>query len=262
MLRAGFRMAGALRGGLPAFRGLRALAGRAAEVRSRLLGAAALACPGEFLREMLERNGYPPGAVAVAPHGIEAPGRLCRRTPLAEEEHLRVGYVGPLQPHKGAHLPIDALARLGAGVPVRLTYRGAAGNGEGYARDVLRRIAAEPRAVHAGPYAYAQVGDVLAGLDVLVVPSLWYENTPTIIYEALAAGVPVIASDLGGLRELVGRYGGGWLFPRGDVGSLAALLGELAADREAVRRRAAEIRPVPAFAEHLAYWLRVYQAVR
>ncbi len=69
------------------------------------------------------------------------------------------------------------------------------------------------------------MGRALAETDVLVVPSLWYENSPVVIQEAFAAGVPVIASDVGALPEKVGSAG--WLFPVGDANRLQELLKDI-----------------------------------
>ena len=66
-----------------------------------------------------------------------------------------------------------------------------------------------------------------------------------------AAGVPVIASDLGGMRELVETLRGGWLFPRGDATALAEVIRALALDRGRVHRVAEGLAPVPTFAAHL-----------
>jgi glycosyltransferase involved in cell wall biosynthesis len=68
------------------------------------------------------------------------------------------------------------------------------------------------------------VGRVLAGTDLLVVPSLWWENQPLVILEALAAGTPLAVSDLGGMAELVGEGTDGLRFPAGDVDALERLL--------------------------------------
>jgi glycosyltransferase involved in cell wall biosynthesis len=99
----------------------------------------------------------------------------------------------------------------------------------------------------------------MARLDVLIVPSTWYENTPTVIYEALASGTPVVATDHGGMRELVDAYRGGWLFPRGDVGARASLMKRLVENRDLVRRAAAGIRRVPGFAAHFEEVALVYE---
>jgi glycosyltransferase involved in cell wall biosynthesis len=62
--------------------------------------------------------------------------------------------------------------------------------------------------------------------DVLVVPSLWAENAPLVALEARAAGCPVIASDIGGLPELIEDGRDGLLFPPGDSDALAAILAQ------------------------------------
>jgi glycosyltransferase involved in cell wall biosynthesis len=73
------------------------------------------------------------------------------------------------------------------------------------------------------PSSPAQRDAVLAGLDLLVVPSLWWENSPLTIHEAWQRGLPVLASDRGGMSELLAQ-GGGATFPPGDDAALAALL--------------------------------------
>ncbi len=247
---------------MPYSRWLLALRERARVVRERLLGADAILCPGRFLREMLARNGYPPARLRLSPHGIVNPAALRTTRPPQTQGALRFGYIGPLAKHKGAHLPIEAFARLKADGVANLSYWGSprAGNADcDYAASVLKRISDTTGATHRGPYANDAVKEVMAGLDVLIMPSLCYENTPTILYEAFAGGVPVIASDQGGVRELVQTYQGGWLFPRGDVASLAALMERLILQRDEVGQAAARIRPVPDFADHVREVLDIYE---
>ena len=68
-----------------------------------------------------------------------------------------------------------------------------------------------------GRFDAPALGEVLKGIDVLVVPSVWYENTPFVILEALASSTPVIVSNLGGLAELVEEGKNGFLFDTGLV---------------------------------------------
>ena len=105
-----------------------------------------------------------------------------------------------------------------------------------YIASLRHAAAADPRIRLAGAYGAAEGDDVFAGMDVLVVPSVWYENTPFVVLEAFAAGVPVVASDLGGLSEVVREGENGCLFPAGDARSLGALLQSLAADPGRLRR--------------------------
>ena len=57
---------------------------------------------------------------------------------------------------------------------------------------------------------------LMAKADVLVVPSLCYENSPTVIYESLGMGMPVLAADIGGVAELIKEGLNGWVFPAND----------------------------------------------
>ena len=249
---------------LPYARWLDALARRNQVIRQRLLGAKAVFCPGEFVRQVLVRNGYPAHRIRHSPHGIEERKRVLREPPVGAAPKLRFGYVGPLARHKGAHLPVEAFASLGLDSQASLTYRGpvaGARASDSYGALVSERIAETKGANHEGPFPNETVGEIMERLDVLIVPSTWYENTPTVIYEALASGTPVIATGHGGMRELVDAYRGGWLFPRGDVSALASLMKRLIENRDLVRRAASEIRRVPGFAEHFEEVALAYEQV-
>ncbi|MEW6382152.1 MAG: glycosyltransferase family 4 protein [bacterium] len=78
-----------------------------------------------------------------------------------------------------------------------------------------------PNAEYVGMKQGEDLHRLLAGARAVILPSLWYENQPFSITEAFAAGKPVIASDLGGMTELVNNSQGGILVSPGDVDDLA-----------------------------------------
>jgi glycosyltransferase involved in cell wall biosynthesis len=80
-----------------------------------------------------------------------------------------------------------------------------------------RRAAGERRITFEDPVASRSVMDAMREHDVIAVPSRWLETGPMVVLQALAAGVPVLGSDLGGLRELVAPGATGWLEPTDDV---------------------------------------------
>ncbi len=84
----------------------------------------------------------------------------------------------------------------------------------------------------------------MAEIDILVVPSLWYENAPLVIYEAFASNTPVIATALGGMAEAVTHEVNGLLFDRGNVPELANMLQRVVAEPGLVERLRSGIRPV------------------
>jgi GT2 family glycosyltransferase len=99
---------------------------------------------------------------------------------------------------------------------------------------------------------------VLADLDVVVVPSIWIENAPFIIREAFAARVPVVASNLGGMAEMVRDGADGLLFPAGDASALAAALRRLLDEPQLLPALRAGIRRPMSIEEDAASLREIY----
>jgi glycosyltransferase involved in cell wall biosynthesis len=98
--------------------------------------------------------------------------------------------------------------------------------------DQLRQMSRHPDIQFMGRIANDRVGEVLADSDVMVVPSLWFENSPVVIQEARAVGVPVVASGHGALAEKVRHGVDGLLFPPGDAAALHQVLRQILAKPE------------------------------
>ena len=95
-------------------------------------------------------------------------------------------------------------------------------------------------------------------LDVLVVPSRWYENAPGVIFEAFAARMPVIATDLGGMSEFVRPGKNGLLFALDRAEDLAGQLRTLIEDRSLLGRLLAGIEPVKTVDEYAGELIELY----
>lgn len=96
-----------------------------------------------------------------------------------------------------------------------------------YEAELRRRVGGDPRVRFEGSYDHAELPTILATLDVVAIPSLWHENLPTTGLNAVASGVPLIVSRVGGLTELVDDYDCGFTFRVGDADDLARLLESL-----------------------------------
>lgn len=168
-----------------------------------------------------------PGRAAhVIANPIDPPGERHPARPAGAE--TVVGFLGRLDPRKGLEDLIDAASRVGG---ARFEVVGAPRFApEGYVDGLRRRAAAAvgDRMVFAGPVA--EPGDALARFDLLAVPS---EREPwgRVAAEALAAGVPVVAADSGGLPEIVRDGVDGFLYRAGDVDDLARRISALSDDR-------------------------------
>jgi glycosyltransferase involved in cell wall biosynthesis len=164
----------------------------------------------------------------------------------AEGETGYLLYVGRLRIRKGVEVLLEALRELRRGVPGAVLR--IAGNGEH--RAALERTAADlglgPAAAFLGTQSASQVRTLLSGAAALVIPSI-YEGMPLVVVEAMDAGVPIVASAVSGIPEVVVDGETGWLVPPEDPAALARALERVLTDPaearrrgEAGRRRAAE----------------------
>ena len=121
----------------------------------------------------------------------------------------------------------------------------AAGNDDIKYREKVRQFASSDKRIHFLPEARGSERLTLfANLDALLVPSQWLETGPLVVLEAFAAGVPVIGSDLGGIKELVSDDRNGILVPHEDVTAWTAAMARLATDAGLYERLRRGIGPV------------------
>lgn len=184
--------------------------------------------PSRFLADMFLKNGLAHEGFETVPYGLEK-GRIERLPATRPRTPLRLGFCGVLSPWKGLHLLVDAV--LGSTSAVQLTVHGRTEEAmfQDYIDAAMQKANGDARITFAGAYQEGEAAQVFADMDVLVVPSTWYENTPFVMLEAFAAGVPVIASDLGGLAEIVTDKNG-ITFTSGNVESLRAKIEQIAND--------------------------------
>ena len=127
-------------------------------------------------------------------------------------DKIRFGYLGRVIPVKGITLLLESFNDLDHSL-AELNIYGELPNSSIYLKERCSNSAIHFK----GGYNYANIGKILSNIDVLVVPSIWYENSPLVIHEAFIAKIPVITSNLGGMAELVTHGKNGLLFKPRDV---------------------------------------------
>jgi glycosyltransferase involved in cell wall biosynthesis len=185
----------------------------------------------ETARRMLVANGSPAGKLVLNRLGLSQthvtpkPSAADRPT----RRPVRFGYVGRLHPSKGLTVLVEAFASLPRDLACRLDIRGPEldPTSRAYAAELRAQTASDPRVTVASGVASADVPRALADYDVVLVPSIWFENGPTIALEAMAVGTPVAASRVGNLPELIDDTVNGRLFAAADPRALAAVLREI-----------------------------------
>lgn len=129
-----------------------------------------------------------------------------------QRDHRALAFVGRLDPDKGIDVLLEAWQRI-RHVPSKLMIIG-----EGSRKDYISRLD-DPKIVLKGGLDNREVLEALRGCGACVVPSLVLENQPTVVLEALACGCRVVATDVGGTKETLGRAG--WVVAPGSVQGLA-----------------------------------------
>jgi GT2 family glycosyltransferase/glycosyltransferase involved in cell wall biosynthesis len=182
--------------------------------------------PSRYIRDQFVKFGVRTDRITVSTNGVQ-PIQLAPDLHVGPKP-LRLGFLGGLMVSKGLHILLEAVARLPTGsVTVDVfggssTYHG----DDSYRRRVEPLLIGVGARVH-GPFAHEQVGDKLSSIDVLVAPSIWPENAPLVIQEAFLARIPVVASRIGGIPEMVIHDVNGLLFNPGDAEDLSRSLRRL-----------------------------------
>nr|WP_302474379.1 glycosyltransferase family 4 protein [Roseococcus sp. MDT2-1-1] len=186
--------------------------------------------PSRFLMERHVAWGLPRERFRVMenhlpPHdpGPEAPRR---------SGPFRAGFFGQMSRLKGIDVLVRAaelLEERGADAVIEL--HGSAENQPTSFREHVAKVLATPprRLIHRGPYRNAEVTELMRGVDAVIVPSIWWENSPLIIREAARAGRPLIGSGIGGIAEKLEELPGSMTFRAGDALDLADRIMEMAA---------------------------------
>jgi GT2 family glycosyltransferase/glycosyltransferase involved in cell wall biosynthesis len=190
--------------------------------------------PSRHMRDRFARAGVH-GPIDLLEYGIDATRFLPRAS--RPNAPCRLGYLGSLMVSKAPHLLVESWKQLPAGTAQIaiaggfVPYHG----DDSYAR-TLAPLLTLPGVEHTGNLPNAVVPRWLAGLDALVVPSIWEENSPFVIREAFAARVPVVASRIGGIPEVIADDVNGLLFEPGSVDDLTAQLRRLTSEPDLIDR--------------------------
>ena len=171
----------------------------------------------EFARARFVRGGIPAERIRVKANFVADPGR--RSVPASSSRELL--YVGRLSPEKGVGVLVEAWRGVARRTGLELVIVG-----DGPERAELERRAPEGVRFE-GQLPAAQVRERMGAARSLVLPSVWYEGQPMVVLEALAAGLPVLASGTGAIPALLQPLGEEWLVAPGRTEAWAASLGRL-----------------------------------
>ncbi len=233
-----------------------------ADIRGVLDGVDRLVTPSRFMKDVYIRFGISGARIAVVENGLDHD--LFKNTVHARSSLTRFGYIGSILPSKGVHILIEAFKLIGAS-DLRLNIWGEVlpfhkDTNYGHRLAVLTKGWESSIQFH-GRYENKELPGMLSNIDVLVVPSIWYEAFCLTMREGFLAGVPVIASNFGAMAEAVEDNETGLLFNVGDCVDLSRKMARLMDDASLRRKLIESPKNVFTVKENLAGLKKVYSDV-
>lgn len=178
-----------------------------------------LISPSRYLSEKYTERGLDRETIKVISNGIET--GVFKKYKKTKSNILRFGYVGQIIWHKGIENLLKSMDFLTTLEKNKMSLL-IVGSGEEIFLDYCKQSAKKINFIKfLGKINHKDMPKIFSSIDILIVPSIWPENLPCTILEAMASGTPVIASDLGGIPELIDDGINGFLFKHDDPGSLA-----------------------------------------
>ncbi len=208
-------------------------------------------------RDVFAKNGFDPQkinlcrqAVAINPISVNV---------IKDSKKLVIGIIGRISSIKGLHILLKSLQHV-AVENIELRIAAILVEDEiDYYRQQKKQVESLPHSVWIENLSNEKVGEFLQQLDVLCVPSQVLETGPFVVYEALAQGIPVLGSNLGGIAELISEGKNGWLFPYQDEKKLGLLIASFI-DQKIEGRLLKNVAPINRPIEKLAEeMLELYQ---
>jgi glycosyltransferase involved in cell wall biosynthesis len=169
--------------------------------------------PSRYLADVMVDGGLPASRMHVIPNFV-ADEQFREPGSMQERDHPMVLFVGRLEEVKGIRVLLTAAKEIASEVEVVVV-------GSGPLEHEVRQAEREGLVRYDGRRDWKEIAQLMDRARALIVPSLWEENCPMVILEAGARRCPIIASNRGGLAELVTDGQDGLLFPAGNCEALA-----------------------------------------
>jgi glycosyltransferase involved in cell wall biosynthesis/tetratricopeptide (TPR) repeat protein/SAM-dependent methyltransferase len=215
------------------------------------------------LRELFIQNGHDAGRIQVLHQQPETVEWIWRQVGASRQPEarltrsLRVGFIGGLLPQKGAHVLVKALQAFRPDDIEGHIF----GSGPSSYVNALQQIDGKGLVRFHGRYELDQLPRILAGVDLVVVPSVWEDCAPLVVAEAMAARCPVIGSRIGGIPDFIKEGVDGVLCDARDSDSLARAVGRFVTDPALLGWMQRNIQPPKGFDAYLDELITHYHQV-
>ncbi len=192
-------------------------------MRDHLNAAHLILAPSHFMLEAHRKAGVSEALLEFSEYGMDTQYFETSTEVGVSDGGIRFVYTGSLIPNKGVELLVKAFQEMPSDVRLDIYGVTPAGNSSSF-EDRLKQMNNHEGCVFRGRFDNTQIKSVLGNADVVVVPSLWYENSPLTLHEAVMAQMPALTANQGGMQELSDRFGNMVTFEANDVCDLARVM--------------------------------------
>lgn len=193
--------------------------------------------PTKLMLDMFTKYGLDRNRAIIQSFGIDLKTSNFSKIKYSDNK-LTLGFIGTLAEHKGVHIIIKAIKLMDDKLPIELKIYGRESDYPQYVSMLNSIIDNDRRIKFCGTFPNEEIDKIFEGIDVLIVPSIWYENTPLVVYSAQANKTPVIASDVGGITEVIKNDVNGLLFNKGDFVELSKILIKICNNKDIIKNLA------------------------
>jgi len=230
---------------------------RQERMKSLLLMVDKLIAPSRFLRNIFIQYGIPGDRIIYSGNGYDS--SVLEGFKRKEHDKLVFGFAGGVAKHKGVHVLVEAFNRVES-ENVELRIYGTYDPKSNYFKE-LQSMIRNDNIKFMG--RYTDVREPYSEVDVLVVPSIWYETGgPLVIIEALIAKTPVIASNIGCIPEFIEDGATGLLFETGNAEDLFYKMKLVLENPSLIKKFKSNIKPVKTIQEQAKEIEAIYEDLR
>ena len=229
---------------------------RSKYMKTLLLEVDKITAPSNFLRGIFLNYGIPSDKMVFLENGVSL--NIFRGFRKRRKKKLCFGFVGGILKHKGVHVLIEAFNKV-EDENVELRIYGNYDLRSKYLKGLLVKIR-NPNIQFIK--RFKDVKEPYSNVDVLIFPSIWYENCPLVLGEASITGTPVIASNIGAIPEFVRDGENGLLFEVGNVAHLFQKISTIIKSPDLITYFRENIRQVKTVEEQANELERIYGNVR
>lgn len=196
--------------------------------KNLLLKADAITTPSNFTKNMIRKQ-IPELNIDVIKHGLEYPNNAIKSKLYEKNSKIVFGFVGSIQEHKGLHILVKAFEEANCPNTQLNIYGGYVG---AYGERLVEYVEGNSRIHYFGRFDPIETDSVYNEIDVLVIPSLWYETYVLVKYEAFIREIPVIAADIGALGDGIEHGYNSYKFSISEIDSLRNIIIDIANNPE------------------------------